>query len=129
MSTDQLIRVTVCAKRNPKLTEDEFNDHWANRHGPLITSWLQKHNCVRYVQYHTTSKHKSRLTQTALSYDGIADFWYKSFEDFERAYEDAYYLDVVKRDEEYLFDMSSIAVTVGTELSMIVDGKVVHERA
>lgn len=50
MSTVNLIRVTVCARRNPKLTEDEFNDHWANKHGPLITSWLQKHNCVKYVQ-------------------------------------------------------------------------------
>ncbi|KAF2822948.1 hypothetical protein CC86DRAFT_409722 [Ophiobolus disseminans] len=129
MSNDQLIRITVCARRNPKLSEDEFNDHWANKHGPLITSWLQKHNCVKYVQYHTVSVHKSRLTQSTLSYDGIADFWYKSFEDFERAYEDEYYLTVVKKDEEYLFDMGSLEVTAGVEQPVIEGGKAVTGQA
>jgi hypothetical protein len=52
MSTDQLIRITVCARRNPELSEEEFNNHWANKHGPLITSWLRQHNCVRYIQVH-----------------------------------------------------------------------------
>jgi hypothetical protein len=46
-------------------------------------------------------------------------------EDFERAYEDQYYLDVVKMDEEYLFDVGSVVVTGGTERVVIEDGKVV----
>jgi hypothetical protein len=50
MSPPQLIRITVCARRNSKLSEAEFNAHWANKHAPLITSWLQRHNCVKYVQ-------------------------------------------------------------------------------
>jgi len=50
MSTEELVRVTVFANRNPKLSETEFNDHWANKHGPLITSWLQRHGIVKYVQ-------------------------------------------------------------------------------
>jgi hypothetical protein len=50
MSTEELVRVTVLANRNPKLSETEFNDHWANKHGPLITSWLQRHGIVKYVQ-------------------------------------------------------------------------------
>ena len=50
MSTEELIRITVFANRNAKLSEDEFNDHWANKHGPLITSWLQRHGIVKYVQ-------------------------------------------------------------------------------
>jgi hypothetical protein len=50
------------------------------------------------TQYHTTSAYQSRMTQSTLPYDGVADFWYKSFEDFEKAYEDEYYLGVVKKD-------------------------------
>jgi len=50
MSTEELIRITVFANRNAKLSEDEFNDHWANKHGPLITSWLQRHGIIKYVQ-------------------------------------------------------------------------------
>lgn len=66
---------------------------------------------------------KSRLTMNALSYDGIADFWYKSFEDFERAYQDDFYLNEVKKDEEYLFDMSSLTITAGYEKKIIVNGE------
>lgn len=68
------------------------------------------------------------MTQSILQYDGIADFWYKSFEDFERAYEDDFYLDVVKKDEEYLFDMESLAVTAGVEQVVIAGGKVIDEQ-
>ncbi|KAH3967504.1 hypothetical protein HBI56_034270 [Parastagonospora nodorum] len=127
MPERQLIRVTVCARRNPKLSEDEFEDHWKNKHGPLITSWLKTYGCVKYVQYRTSSAHKSRLTLNTMPYDGIADFWYKSYEDFEKAYEDEYYLNVVKKDEEYLFDMASVTVTTGTEHAIIEDGKVVRD--
>jgi hypothetical protein len=58
-----------------------------------------------------------------MSYDGIADFWYKSFEDYEKAYEDEYYVNVVKKDEEYLFDMASLAITTGIERTVIDDEK------
>jgi hypothetical protein len=60
-----------------------------------------------------------------MPYDGIADFWYKSFEDYEKAYKDEYYENVVKKDEEYLFDMSSLTLTTGFERAVIEDGKVV----
>jgi hypothetical protein len=60
-----------------------------------------------------------------MPYDGIADFWYKSFEDFKKAYEDEYYENVVKKDEEYLFDMSSLTLTNGVERVVIEDGSVV----
>jgi hypothetical protein len=30
MSNEQLVPITVCAKRNPKLSKDDFDDHWAN---------------------------------------------------------------------------------------------------
>ncbi|KAF2134935.1 hypothetical protein P153DRAFT_278435 [Dothidotthia symphoricarpi CBS 119687] len=126
MSSEQLIRVTVLANRNPKLSESEFNHHWAHKHGPLITSWLQRHGVVKYVQYHTTSAHKALLSQPTLSYDGMADFWVRRYEDFEEAYRDPFYLDVVKKDEEYLFDVESLVVTAGVEVCVIEQGKAVQ---
>jgi hypothetical protein len=146
MSPPSLIRITVFANRNPALSKAEFNTHWTHKHAPLITSWLQRHNCVKYVQvrssspqlslslphlitqqYQPTPKLKSRLTQTTLAYDGIADFWYKSLEDFERAYQDRYYTEVVKKDEEYLFDVESVSVTGGVERVVIEGGEIVEE--
>jgi hypothetical protein len=66
---------------------------------------------------------------SALSYDGMADFWVRKFEDFEKAYEDLFYLEIVKKDEEYLFDIKSLRVTAGVEICVIEDGKVVQEHA
>lgn len=62
-----------------------------------------------------------------MPYDGIADFWYKSYEDFERAYGDEYYVNVVRKDEEYLFDMLSLAITTGVERVVIEDGKTARQ--
>jgi hypothetical protein len=80
-------------------------------------------------KYHTTSKHKALLKMPTLSYDGMADFWVRNYEDFEKAYEDPFYLEVVKKDEEYLFDLESLRVTAGVEHCVIEDGKVVQEHA
>lgn len=63
-----------------------------------------------------------------LTYDAMADFWYKSFEDYQKAYSDEYYLDVVKKDQEYLFDAKTLRVTVGVDICVIDGGKVVEER-
>jgi hypothetical protein len=63
-----------------------------------------------------------------MSYDGMADFYVKKYEDFEKAYEDQYYKDVVKPDEEYLFDVKNMRVMVGTETCVIEDGKIVRSR-
>lgn len=49
-------------------------------------------------------------------------------EDFEEAYEDLFYLDAVKNDEEHLFDVSSLVVTAGVEVCVIEQGKVVEEQ-
>lgn len=67
------------------------------------------------------------MSLPTLSYDGVADFWVKKYEDFENAYSDPYYLDVVKKDEEYLFDMPTLRLTAGIELVIIDDGKVVED--
>jgi len=58
----------------------------------------------------------------------MADFYVRKYEDFEKAYEDSYYRDVVKPDEEYLFDVENMRVMVGTEICVIEGGKIVGDR-
>jgi hypothetical protein len=50
MSTEDLFRITVFANRNPKLSEDEFHEHWVEKHAPLVSSWLQRHGIMKYTQ-------------------------------------------------------------------------------
>ncbi|CAH0047584.1 unnamed protein product [Clonostachys solani] len=95
MNTESLIRVTVCVNRKLGTTEDEFSDYWVNKHGPLATEWLLRCGIVRYVQYHTTSKHRNLAKKMSdavgrpmLQYDGMGDFWVRKYEDFEAAFLD-----------------------------------------
>ena len=64
-----------------------------------------------------------------LSYDGVADFYVKSLEGFKKAYEDPYYKNTVKPDEEYLFDVKNMRIMVGTETHVIEEGKIVQSRS
>ena len=149
MSTEGLTRISVFANRNPSLSEEEFHAHWTEKHGPLVSSWLQKHGIIRYTQvlpppsptvaltdafqYHTPASHGDYITQNfsipTLSYDGVADFYVKSLEDFKEAYEDPYYEDVVKKDEEYLFDVKNMRIMVGTETRIIEGSKIVQDHS
>lgn len=56
----------------------------------------------------------------------MADFYVKDYKDFEQAYEDRYYKDVVKPDEEYLFDVENMRVMIGTETCVIEGGKILE---
>lgn len=50
----------------------------------------------------------------------------KHYKDFENAYEDPYYTDKVKPDEEYLFDVPNMRILVGTETCVIEGGNIVE---
>ena len=63
-----------------------------------------------------------------LSYDGVADFYVKSLEEFKKAYEDPYYKDTVKPDEEYLFDVKNMRIMVGAEKHVIEEGEILQAR-
>lgn len=55
----------------------------------------------------------------------MADFYVKKYKDFEKAYEDTYYKEKVKPDEEYLFDVENIRLMVGTERCVIEGATIV----
>jgi len=134
---EKLIRVTVCVHRKKGTTEEEFNKYWAYKHGPLAISWLLRCGIVKYTQYHTTSEFKSLGAKMSaannrpmMDYDGMGDFYVRSYEDFEKAFEDPEYMEKIRPDELKLIDMDSIGVTIGAEYVMIDDSKLVevHER-
>jgi hypothetical protein len=58
----------------------------------------------------------------------MADFYVKSYEEFQAAYQDPFYLDVVKKDEQYIFDIDSMLVTIGVEIDVIDNGKKVEKQ-
>jgi hypothetical protein len=56
----------------------------------------------------------------------MADFYVKKYEDFEAAFLDPYYKEVMQADELKLIDMESVAVTIGYEYIVVDQGKKVE---
>lgn len=88
------------------------------------------------TQYHTTSAYKAlgqkmfdATGRSPLAYDGMGDFWVRKYEDFEAAFLDPYYQEVIQPDEKELIDMESIAVTIGVEYVVIEEGEIVERHA
>jgi len=78
-------------------------------------------NTDHHEQFHKTSAKMRDANPSAPggialgNFDGIADFYVRSYEEFTKAFEDPYYLEVVRPDEEKFVDMDSIVVTIGYE--------------
>jgi hypothetical protein len=53
--------------------------------------------------------------------DGMAEFKVKKWEDFEAAFADPYYTEVVAPDERSFMDTSNLTMTVGVEYVVIED--------
>ncbi|KAI9722363.1 MAG: hypothetical protein M1812_001835 [Candelaria pacifica] len=71
----------------------------------------------------TTTTSESMALQT---YDGGAEFYVLSLDDFTNAFKDEYYLNVIRRDEEKFVDRErKLNSTVGVERWVVRDGKVV----
>ncbi|KAF3919130.1 hypothetical protein ABW21_db0207392 [Orbilia brochopaga] len=117
MSTEGLIRVSVCFKKNPKLTEEQFHTYWANNHGPLCHDWMHKFGLVRYVQMHVVRDEVEALSKTigwrVAEFNGIADFHVHKKEDFFAAFADEYYQKTLWVDEERFVDHDTTIMVIG----------------
>ena len=71
------------------LSAQDFHDYWLNSHGPLVCKHAEAMGMQRYIQSHTLdSEHNEILREsreTEESFDGLAEVWWTSLEDFEKA--------------------------------------------
>ncbi|KAF4622818.1 hypothetical protein G7Y89_g14207 [Cudoniella acicularis] len=126
MATKQrLIKVSIFVKRNSAITEEELHSHWSNHHAALASPFLKRMGCLKYTQYHTPTTSKATITaiggsqNLALQYDACAEPLVANMGLFEKAYTDQEWLEMIKPDEDYLFDRSVIPfITAGCHLWM-----------
>ncbi len=79
-----MIKMTFCLMRLPHLTREAFQDHWLNRHGPLVKSVAGDLGIRRYVQLHSLPLRASAGLRAGRGapeeYDGVAELWFDSLE-------------------------------------------------
>ncbi len=86
-----MIKLVYCLRRLPHLSREEFQRYWRETHGPLVRGHAQALRIRRYVQVHTLESQINdalRRGRGALEpYDGVAELWWESAEEFAAATE------------------------------------------
>jgi len=78
-----MIRLVFALRRKSGMSRDEFQDYWLRRHAPLVASFTEDLNILRYVQTHTCDDAATEAAQQARgdmepAYDGVAELWWAS---------------------------------------------------
>ncbi len=83
-----MIKLTFCLRRRPDLSVEEFHRYWKDVHGPLVAERAAALGIRRYQQVHTLDVGglhqalQARNGGAPAPYDGIAEIWIDSLEDF-----------------------------------------------
>lgn len=82
-----MIKVVFCLRRRPDMSRSEFFRYWNGHHAQLSLQTREAMRVRRYVQNITVDADVSRLANEARGgiepYDGIAEAWFDSLEDFD----------------------------------------------
>ncbi len=121
-----LIKMVYCVTRHPDVSQAEFQNHWFEVHGPLVKKYASAIKIRRYVQSHTLQSDVNDLLRaskgTVAPYDGIAELWWESWDDFAAAAspEGVEADQILMEDEKRFIDHSRSAVFF-TEEHIICD--------
>lgn len=81
-----MIKLVMCVSRRPEMSRMEFQEYWRTHHGPLFQRFAAAYKARRYVQSHTIdtplNEDVRRSRGMSQEYDGIAEIWWESEEDF-----------------------------------------------
>ncbi len=84
-----MVKLVYCLRRLPHLSREEFQRYWRETHGPLVRSHAGTLRIRRYVQAHTLEgsiNDALRRNRGGLEpYDGVAELWWDSADDFAAA--------------------------------------------
>ena len=110
-----MVKYIICATRKAGMTHEEFSAYWRNNHGPLVRSVPEFMRHVRkYVQCHLVS---SALPIGATGdYDGVAELWFDSPEEIEKAFNEPRYLEIIRPDELKFADLNKCLAFVTEEV-------------
>lgn len=102
-----MIALIVAAKRRKDLTRAEFEDHWLNKHGPLVLSVPEFAKYLkRYVlyPYDADAEGQSLVLGSGSQYDGVGELWFDSHAEMVSAFSEPRYLEIIRPDEDRFLD-------------------------
>lgn len=81
-----MFKLVFCARRQPHLTREQFQDYWLHHHGPLFMQYAETYHARRYVQNHTLETPLNEALRSVRGmgedYDGVGELCWDSEADF-----------------------------------------------
>jgi len=121
-----VIKLVFCLRRLPHLSREEFQRYWLESHGPLVRELAPTLGVKRYVQVHTVtsafSEALSRHRGAPDDFDGVAELWWDSVDDFARAGITKEGRDAGRRlleDEKRFIDLARSPIWFGEEHALV----------
>ena len=121
-----MIKLVFCLRRLPHLSREEFQRYWLESHGPLVRELAPTLGVKRYVQVHTVtsafSEAMSRHRGAPDDFDGVAELWWDSVDDFARASITKEGRDAGRRlleDEKRFIDLARSPIWFGEEHALV----------
>ena len=121
-----MIKLVFCLRRLPHLSREEFQRYWLESHGPLVRELAPTLGVKRYVQVHTVtsafSEAMSRHRGAPDDFDGVAELWWDSVDDFARAGITKEGRDAGRRllkDEKRFIDLARSPIWFGEEHALV----------
>ncbi|KAI1268324.1 EthD domain-containing protein [Xylariaceae sp. FL1019] len=127
-SPDKTLMSVAFIKRKPELTVEQFYDHWANVHGPLVKPWAQRFGLIGYTQVHLKPElntvapigPESKEESPLAGYDGCAIMEISNFDQFAEAFKDDYYVNQIAADEAKFIDKKVGVVRARGEVNRVI---------
>jgi len=114
-----MLKVIFSVKKRDDITSEKFHDYWKNTHAPLVASYRERLRIKRYVQSHTIQPElgqglaQARGAQSC--YDGVAELWWESLEDFVAVLEDQDANAALLNDEATFIDFERSSIQLAQE--------------
>ncbi|KAH6673037.1 EthD domain-containing protein [Halenospora varia] len=101
--TPNAVKVMLFLKKRPDITDEKFHQHWREPHVKIAlenTTFTSK--VRRYNQVHTSPELKAQaqnLGMPVVDYDGIAEVWVDTMEDWKAIVSDEEFIKFIAADE------------------------------
>jgi uncharacterized protein (TIGR02118 family) len=121
-----VIKLVFCLRRLPHLSREDFQRYWLDSHGPLVRQLAPALGVKRYVQVHTLRSAFSEALRAHRGapddFDGVAELWWESVDDFARAGSTQEGREAGRRlleDEKRFIDLSHSPIWFGEEHALV----------
>jgi hypothetical protein len=122
-----MLKLTFCLRRKPEMTREEFQFYWFNNHAPMVKKYAEATGTRQYVQMHTRDNEltatirrgkRGKTGELPEGYDGVAQIYWDSVDDFRIAAQRPDNLDAAKillEDERKFIDLANSPLWFGEE--------------